>query len=83
MTRAPRDEFMAGYLIAVSNIMNLHGEDVIAEDVLLQAGVDRSILDGLDLCEYDLGPLNKLFAEIERKDALAKARGEHSGEPLV
>ena len=73
---ANRDEFMAGYLIAVSNIMNLHGEDVIAEDVLLQAGVDRTILDGMDLCDYDLKPLNKLFGEIERKEALAKARGE-------
>lgn len=61
--------FNAGYLIAVANIMNMHNEDTIAEDVLGALGEDRSVLNGLDLADYDLKPLRKLFGEIERKAA--------------
>ncbi len=63
-------DFNAGYLIAVANIVNLHGEDTIAEDVLRQLGTDASVLKGLDLSDYDLKPLRALFREIERKDAI-------------
>jgi hypothetical protein len=65
--------FQAGYLIAVANIMNLHGEDVVAEDVLRELGATASVLRDMDLSDYDLKPLRKLFREIERKRKLNRA----------
>lgn len=59
--------FNCGYLIAVANIMNLHDAGTIAKDVLLQLGVQSRVLNDLDLSDYDLKPLRKLFDDIERK----------------
>ena len=74
-----RDEFMAGYLIAVANIIHLHDEPVIAEDVLREAQVNRNILKGMDFADYDLKPLRALFHEIERRDARRKSDRSPAG----
>ena len=60
-----RDEFAAGYLIAVANIMHTHDQPTIALDVLGEAGFKRSVLGDLDLCDFDLTPLNALFDKLE------------------
>ena len=63
--KAPkRDEFTAGYLIAVANIMHLHGEDVIARDVLAQLGADEDDMRRLDLADYDADQLRPLFEDL-------------------
>lgn len=62
-----RDQFKAGYLIAVANIMHLHHEDVIAEDVLRELGATEDVLKRLDLSDYDAKPLRKLFRNINRQ----------------
>lgn len=69
-----KDAFAHGYLIAVASIMNLHGEDVIAEDVLQELGETADAIERLDLTEYDAEPLKALFAEIERKANLRRRR---------
>ena len=71
LKREKRDAFDHGYLIAVANIMNLHDEDTIAEDVLRELGVSPNAIKRLDLCEYDAKPLQALFREIKRRDALS------------
>ena len=70
INQAKSDAFAHGYLIAVANIMNLHGEDVIAEDVLRELGESESAIKRLDLTEYDAEPLRKLFRVIARIDAV-------------
>lgn len=64
-------EFEWGYLIACSNMMNLHDEPVIAADTLGELGVERSILKHMDLGDYDLEPLNQLFDELDRRGGKA------------
>lgn len=71
-----KDSFNRGYLIAVANCMNLHGNDVIAKDTLIQLGVDRAYMETLDLTDYDLEPLRKLFDEVEPKSALLSKNKE-------
>ena len=71
---AKRDSFTMGYLIATANIMNLHGEDVIAEDVLLQLCETEGVIKRLDLSDYDAKPLRKLFRNISRKEKHRRVR---------
>lgn len=59
-----RDEFTAGYLIAVANIMHLHGDDVIARDVLTQLGADEDDMLSLDLTDYDAEQIRPLFKDL-------------------
>lgn len=59
-------EFKRGYFLAVANIMQTHGEDVIAIDVLRAYGpVD---LVGID--SYDKTILRPLIAELKRQAEL-------------
>jgi len=58
------DSFNAGYLIAVANIMHLHGEDTIAGDVLEQLGVSRAKMSSLIDSDYDRAPLLQLYRKI-------------------
>lgn len=69
-----RDEFMAAYLIAVANIIHLHDQPTIAEDVLREAQVNRNILKDMGFSDYDLKPLRALFREIERRDKYDQKR---------
>jgi len=76
---AERDElkknsFHHGYLIATANIVNLHGEDIIAGDVLNELGLTEGIIKKLDLSDYDAKPLRRLFREISRKRRLNISR---------
>lgn len=70
LKREKRDAFDHGYLIAVANIVNLHDEPGIAEDVLRELGVSPNAVRRLDLCDYDAKPLRALFREIKRRDGL-------------
>lgn len=56
--------FQAGYLIAVANIMNLHGEDTIAADVLGELGFNPRDLKKFDFSEYDLRALKPLIRRL-------------------
>lgn len=67
-TPEAHDAFTHGYLIAVSNLINLHDEPTIAEDVLRELGETEAVIKRLDLCEYDAKPLRKLFREIKRRE---------------
>ncbi|WP_404480011.1 hypothetical protein [Novosphingobium sp. BL-52-GroH] len=61
--------FEAGYLIAVANIMHLHGDEVIAEDVLREGDIRANAVRRLDVNDFDARPLRKLFREMKRKAA--------------
>jgi len=52
--------FEHGYLIAVANIINLHGETVVAKDVARELGVTWRQIARADLAEYDLVALKKI-----------------------
>lgn len=69
MAEIDKASFNAGYLIAVANIMNMHGEDVIARDVLMALGTSESTMRRLGLSEYDTKPLGRLFRDIRRSNA--------------
>jgi hypothetical protein len=69
LKRERKDAFTHGYLIAVANIVNMHGETVIAEDVLRDLGGSPNAIRRLDLTDYDAKPLRALFREIKRRDA--------------
>ena len=53
-------EFNRGYVIAVCNIVNLHGETTIAEDVLQQLNITESELIPMDLSEYDQAAIDNI-----------------------
>jgi hypothetical protein len=67
-------EFNRGYLIAVSNLMNLHGAEVEAQDTLDQLGCTRAEMEAMGFTDYDLEPLRRLFTESERLAALPARR---------
>lgn len=71
---AERGGFNAGYAMACANIVNLHGEDTIAEDVLAESGITLAEIKALDLTDYDMKPLRALFREIARKRKARKSR---------
>lgn len=61
-----------GLIMAATTVMVGHSEDVIAETILIGAGItsrQAAIDAGVD--GYDLEALAPVFAELERKDALA------------
>lgn len=66
--RTNEQSFMAGYLLAVANIVHTHDEPTIAEDVLRESGFDRGALDGLDLVDFDLDVLKHLFDKLEASE---------------
>jgi len=55
-------EFNRGYLIACRNIANLHNEECIAADVLMEAGITQAEVDAMDLSEYDAEALVEIRA---------------------
>ena len=78
---AADDKFDAGYLIATANLMHLHGEDTLAEDVLKEHNaLDVKSIKRLKLTDYDAKVLRPLFREIDRKAKLPprKALGANS-----
>lgn len=62
-----KDAFNHGYLIAVANIMHLHDEPVIAEDVLQESGLTEADIKRLRLDTYDAKPLRKLFRALKAR----------------
>lgn len=77
------DQFAAGYLMATANIMHLHGEDIIAADVLRELGATEGIIRRIDLCDYDAKVLRKAFRQLAQRERTAIAmearRAETSG----
>lgn len=70
ITAAPKSapsDFNRGYLLAVSNLMNLHGDDVMARDILNELGCDREEMEAMGFDDYDLVPLRRLFDDIEQR----------------
>lgn len=81
-TSPPKSEITIGLIMAATIVMKEHGEDTIAEDILLAAGVTSTaaaIKAGAD--EYDIKALETVFAELERKarhDDANAVRGEET-----
>ncbi|MET3602193.1 hypothetical protein [Martelella mangrovi] len=46
-------EFKRGYLIACCNLVNLHHDTVVANDVLQQCGISENDVSRMNLTEYD------------------------------
>lgn len=65
MTRRNEQSFIAGYVLAVANIIHTHDEPTIAKDVLRELGSSAPALDDLDLTDFDLDVLKPLFAAVE------------------
>ena len=65
--------FNLGYLIAVSNLVNMHDDTVAAEDLLRALGCSKAEMERFDLTDYDRKPLRRLFREMARKDAHRRA----------
>lgn len=70
------EEFNRGYLLAVANLMNLHGAEVEARDVLMQLGCSREAMEAMDFCDFDLEPLRRIFDDIEARALSSAKRGE-------
>jgi hypothetical protein len=62
LEEARRLDFNRGYLIACCNIANLHNEECIASDVLIEAGIVQSDVTAMDLNEYDAAALVRIRA---------------------
>lgn len=62
-------EFKRGYLLACTNMMNLHGDSVIAYDTLIQIDLTEAEVKAMDLAEYD-------------EQGLAEIRAEGRGDPI-
>lgn len=60
--------FISGYLLAVANIVHATGDILSASEVLREAGIERGALDGLDLTDFDLNALGRIFDRIESDD---------------
>lgn len=56
-------EFKRGYLLACTNMMNLHGDSVIAYDTLIQVNITEAEVKAMDLAEYDAAGLAEIRAE--------------------
>lgn len=72
MTREEiNDGVKVGMALAASILMTGHGEDTLAEEILVAAGVctDRAAR-ALGLDDYDLKALAPVFEELARKAAL-------------
>lgn len=77
---ARKQAFAHGYLLACCNIMNLHGDSVIAFDVLAEAGISEDEATAMDLCEYDEKALAKIRAERSRESPFRAALSTKGGE---
>lgn len=56
-----KDEFLRGYLIAVSNLVMLHGVSSEAEDLLKELGdIDKKDIERLNLTEMDINNINEV-----------------------
>lgn len=62
-------DFKRGYLLACTNMMNLHGDSVIARDTLNQVNITEAEVKAMDLAEYDA-------------EGLAEIRAESHGDPI-
>lgn len=60
--------FISGYLLAVANIVHATGDILSASEVLREAGVERGALDDLDLTDFDLNALGRVFDRIENEN---------------
>jgi hypothetical protein len=60
---AVRAAFNRGYLIACTNMMNLHKDAQVAADTLAQAHITQADVDAMDLCEYDAEALAEIRLE--------------------
>ena len=72
--KAIHDAFTHGYLIATANLINLHDQPTMAEDMLRELGETEGILKRLDLCDYDAKPLRKCFRNISARDKYDRER---------
>lgn len=63
--RSDRD-FNAGYVLAVANLINLHGSTVEAEDVMRELDISWSEIRRMDLSEYDMDALKKIKRDDKR-----------------
>ncbi len=70
MSEAEKLAFNNGYLIACCNLANMHGEHCLACDVLGEAGITKSEVKAMDLCEYDAKALKKI-RKARRDDPLS------------
>ena len=75
MSEETKTAFNQGYLIACANIVHLHDEGVVAEDVLSELGITRSQMEAaMKGNDFDLPVVRKLYREIERKLKIAQRR---------
>jgi hypothetical protein len=61
---AERRGFLRGFVVAVANLVRLHGSIVEASDVLTGAGIRWPDIQALGLEEYDMGQLRQVRREI-------------------
>jgi hypothetical protein len=88
MTDNKLDDFIHGYLVAVSTMLHLHDYPTIAEDLLREAGLTFSDAKRVGLDDFDMKILRPVFADTRRNDAssrkrramVAKAALEESGD---
>lgn len=74
MSDRPLTEFERGYLCAVSNLVQLHGAEVEATDVMREAGITWKQVVAADLCEMDMAN----FAKIKGgRNCPFRTGGEH------
>lgn len=77
----PDAKVTIGLIMAATIVMQGHGEDTIAEDILIAAGITSTaaaVAAGAD--PYDLDALKPVFAELERKAALDDANAVRMGD---
>jgi hypothetical protein len=66
------DDFVYGYLIAVSTMLHLHDCPTIAEDLLREACITLDDAKRIKLSRSDMKLLRPVFAELRRKDAVSR-----------
>ncbi|USQ97286.1 hypothetical protein [Caulobacter sp. RL271] len=78
----PSSDVTIGLIMAATIVMQGHGEDTIASEILTAAGItstSAAIMAGAD--PYDLEALKSVFAELERKEALEAATAVRATAP--
>jgi hypothetical protein len=60
MSKAKKDAFDRGYLLAVANLIHLHGESTEVDDLFRQHEQTRYRIEQLGFDDYDRLPLLKL-----------------------
>lgn len=65
-----RREWARGYLVALNTYLNIEGGPcTYGEELLRASGITRQEANSLGLTEYDMGPINEQFADMEQADA--------------